>query len=772
MTEAKTTALGTHFGPYRIDTRDNEIIAVRGHELDPRPSLIGQALMHSNELRIERPAVRRSWLEEGPGSNNDQRGKEPFIEVEWEEATDLAASELKRVQAQHGSQAIFAGSYGWGSSGRVHAPSALLFRLLRMFGGYTDVWGTYSSSAAQAIIPYFLGMRYHTAIGRGTSWSVIAEHTELFVSFGGLRLSNTDVTYGGQGTHHTEDWMKKANRNGTEFLNIGPLRDDVDSGIESRWQPIRPGTDVALMLGLIHTLVSQDLADRSFVDTYVHGWDRFADYVTGAADGTPKSAQWASTITGIEASAIQDLAIEMSSKRTLINLGLSVQRADHGEQPYWTAAALASALGQIGLPGGGLAFPFGAQGNVGAGQIRKRVPGMPIPPRPKDSQIISVSRFRELLDNPGEQYDFNGKSGQFPDIKMVWWAGGNPFHHHQNLSELSRAWQRPQTIVVQEPFWTPTAKRADIVLPSSTPLERNDIGGAENLLIAHGRAVDPPGDALDDYEILAMIANRLELETQFTEGRTGDEWVEVLYDLFRVENDWAPEYHEFREIGHLRYPDMGDMGESKQILLSDFRENPTEFPLGTPSGRIELWSETIEEYGYDDCPPHPAWMEPYERIGGDGSERWPLHLISNQPTVRLHSQYDHTEPSLGSKVAGREPIRIHPDAANERGILDGDVVRVFNERGACLAGAVLDDALMPEVVQLSTGAWYDPDSQGMCRAGNPNVLTLDKGTSKLAQGPSAHTCLVDIERFTEPAPRVEAYDPPELIQRSQNRKNA
>ena len=165
-------------------------------------------------------------------------------------------------------------------------------------------------------------------------------------------------------------------------------------------------------------------------------------------------------------------------------------------------------------------------------------------------------------------------------------------------------------------------------------------------------------------------------------------------------------------------------------------------------------------------------MEPYERIGGEGAERWPLHLISNQPTVRLHSQYDHTEPSLGSKVAGREPIRIHPDAANERGILDGDVVRVFNERGACLAGAVLDDALMPEVVQLSTGAWYDPDSQGMCRAGNPNVLTLDKGTSKLAQGPSAHTSLVDIERFTEPAPRVEAYDPPELIQRSQNRKNA
>ena len=302
----KTTALGTHFGPYRIDSRGNEIVAVRGHELDPHPSPIGQAFTHSNELRIMRPAIRRSWLKEGPGSRNELRGSEAFVEVEWDEAIDLASSELKRVHADYGPRSVFAGSYGWGSSGRVHAPSALLFRLLRMYGGYTDVWGTYSSSAAEAIVPYFLGMKYRAAIGQGTSWSVICEHTDLFVSFGGLRLSNTDVTYGGQGPHHTQDWMRKAKRNGTQFVNVGPLRDDLDSGIDPRWQPIRPGTDVALMFGLIHTLISADLIDRSFVDTYVHGWDRFADYVIGEADGVPKSARWASEITGIEHDAIEE----------------------------------------------------------------------------------------------------------------------------------------------------------------------------------------------------------------------------------------------------------------------------------------------------------------------------------------------------------------------------------------------------------------------------------------------------------------------------------
>ena len=756
----KITSLGTHFGPYRIESDGDEVIAVHGHELDPHPSGIGQAYVHRSALRVLRPSIRQSWLQDGPKTRRGRRGNEPFVEVEWDRAIDLLSEELKRVQGDYGPEALFAGSYGWGSSGRVHAPSALLFRLLRMCGGYTDVWGTYSSSAAEAIVPYILGMRYHAAIGRGTSWSVIDKHTDLFVTFGGLRRSNTEVTYGGQGTHHTADWMEKAHGNGTEFLNIGPIRDDIDSQINSRWQPIRPGTDVALMLACIHTLLVQRRIDDDFVNSYVHGWERFAAYVLGDTDGLPKSAAWASGITGIETDTIKNLADEMSRRRTLINVGLSVQRADHGEQSYWTATALACALGQIGLPGGGIAFPFGAQGNVGAGQVRKRVPGIPIPPRPEGPPIISVSRFRELLDRPGATYNFNGQTGRYPEIKMVWWAGGNPFHHHQDLNELSAAWERPDTVVVQEPFWTPTARRADIVLPSTTPLERNDLGGAENMLISHGRAVDPPGYALDDYQILEMVAERMGVKDQFTEGRTADQWVEVLYEIFRAENDWAPSYEEFREVGYLRYPEMNEMGENEQVFLAEYRSDPTVHPLGTPSGRIELWSETIAQFDYDDCPPHPTWMEPFERLGGEGSERWPLHLVSNQPTVRLHSQYDHTEPSQGSKVAGRAPIRLPPQIADERGISDGDVVRVYNDRGSCLAGALIDDSLMPEVVQLSTGAWYDPDADGMCRAGNPNVLTRDKGTSQLAQGPSAHTCLVDIERFEGPAPRVESYDPP------------
>jgi biotin/methionine sulfoxide reductase len=132
--------------------------------------------------------------------------------------------------------------------------------------------------------------------------------------------------------------------------------------------------------------------------------------------------------------------------------------------------------------------------------------------------------------------------------------------------------------------------------------------------------------------------------------------------------------------------------------------------------------------------------------------------------MRLHGQLDNGPLSRSTKVGGREPIWINPRDAEDRSIADGDVVRVFNARGACLAGAVVTDAIAAGVVQIQTGAWYDPEAPGtigaLDRHGNPNVLTLDKGTSRLAQGPSAQTTLVDVERWNGAAPGVAAYDSP------------
>ena len=138
--------------------------------------------------------------------------------------------------------------------------------------------------------------------------------------------------------------------------------------------------------------------------------------------------------------------------------------------------------------------------------------------------------------------------------------------------------------------------------------------------------------------------------------------------------------------------------------------------------------------------------------------------------TRLHSQYDSASHSRAAKIAGREPVRINPADAAARNIKDGDIVRLYNDRGACLAAAVLSDAIRPGVAQLSTGAWFDPldpaRDDSLDKHGNPNVLTQDRGTSRLAQAPSAQSCLAEMERFDGPIPVVTAFDPPKFVSRS------
>ena len=274
----------------------------------------------------------------------------------------------------------------------------------------------------------------------------------------------------------------------------------------------------------------------------------------------------------------------------------------------------------------------------------------------------------------------------------------------------------------------------------------------------------PTREARDDHAIFAGLAERLGFADRFTEGRSPRQWLEHIYEPTRralaERGRNAPSFSEFWEQGELELPTAPWDGG----IVRAFRRDPDAAKLPTPSGRIEIASATIAGFAYPDCPGHPAWMEPVEALTSPLAARFPLQLIANQPATRLHSQLDFGATSLASKIGGREPVRIHPDDAAARGIAAGDIVRLYNDRGACLAGAVLSEALTPGVVQLATGAWYDPEDPAaetpLCVHGNPNALTRDAGTSRLAQGCTGQLCLVEIERFDAPPPQVKAFDPP------------
>ena len=758
----------THWGAYQPVVENGKLVGMPGVDFDPDPSPISDGWIDAfdHPARIRQPCVRKGFYENGLNSNPSGRGCEPFVAVSWETAEKIVADALKQIKQEHGNEAIYAGSYGWASAGKFHHAPSQLYRFLNCFGGYTYSVNSYSFASAEVILPHVMG-NFFILLVNATSWPSLIENTDLFVAFGGIPLKNTQVEYGGHAKHVQRDYLRRAAESDINFVSVSPIRDDIEQNLDAQWLPIVPNSDVALMLGLAHTLLKNDLHNMDFLHRYCVGFDRFRDYLTGQTDGCPKSAFWAEQVCGISANEIESLALRMAKSRTMVSITWALTRQEHGEHAYWTAITLAAMLGQIGQPGGGIGFGYGSTNGVGNMVGRLRFQNFPTG-KNQISSFIPVARISDMLLNPGTEFDYNGNRYTYPDIEMIYWAGGNPFHHHQNLNRLVEAWRKPKCTIVHDSFWTATARFSDVVLPAATMLERTDISSSPRDAYAiHMDQILPAfADSRTDHQIFAGIARNLGFEEEFTENRSETEWVRFLYQQTKDNPhsgaDNLPDYDQFVEQGWFKVDDPPKPG----IMLEPFIQDPEQNPLRTPSGKIEIFSETIDSFNYADCPGHPTWMSPSEWLGKENLEPDTLHMISNQPTPRLHSQLDHGQLSQAHKLHGREVLRMNPEDAKARNIEYGDVVRVHNERGAFLAAVKPDENLRSGVVQIATGAWFDPEDpselKSPCKHGNPNAVTHDRGTSSLAQGPAAMSCLVKVEKLSNSAPRVTAYEPPKI----------
>ncbi|MDP5218902.1 trimethylamine-N-oxide reductase TorA [Ruegeria sp. 2205SS24-7] len=776
----KTT--GSHWGAIKALIKGGQVVDVRPIDEDPNPTdmINGIKGLIYSPSRIRYPMVRADWLDNRERADRTTRGDNRYIRITWDQALDLLYEELERIQTTYGSSGLYAGATGWRATGQFHSCINHMNRAVTMHGPYIKKVGDYSTGAGQTILPYVLGST--EVYAQGTSWPLILENTKTLVFWASDPVKNLQVGWQCE-THESLEYFdtlrEKIAKGEIKVISIDPVRSKTQNHINCEQLYINPMTDVAMMLAVAHVLYTEELYDKAFIDIYALGFDRFIDYVMGRDDeGIERTPEWAADICGVAPDMIRDFARLIASDRTQFMFGWSVQRQQHGEQPYWMGAVLAAMLGQIGLPGGGISYSH-HYSSVGVSTSGATMPGafplnLDLGKTPEHdanfgefSPVIPTTRWIDALLNPGAKIQYNGNEVTLPDLKMAVFVGNNPFHHHQDRNKMRQAIRNLETIVAVDYTWSATCRHADLVLPGCTQFERNDLdmygSYANSGVLAMHRLVDPLFQSRPDFDIFAALTERFGRREEYTRGMREMEWIETLYNECRDANAGKfemPEFADFWDEGLIRFP----RGEH-WVRHAAFREDPEINALGTPSGFIEISSRTIEKFGYDDCGAHPKWMEKLERShGGPGSEKYPIWLQSCHPDQRLHSQMCDSEPYRATySVQGREPIWMSPQDAEQRGLGDGDLVRVFNDRGQLLAGVRLSDNFPPGVARIHEGAWYGPEDAtigALDTYGDPNTLTMDIGASKLSQATSANTCLVQIEEFEGDAPAVTAFGGP------------
>ncbi len=638
--------------------------------------------------RLKKPLLRT-----GP------KGSGEFKEISWPRALDIVAEKLAGIKASHGDEAILYLGGSGSCRGALHNTHSLSARFLNLFGGHTETSGNYSTAAASFTVPYLLG----------TSPAGIDART--------LESSNLIILWGAnfcdaRSGVETETQIQQAKARGIDVIVIDPRRSASVSRLGTRWIPVRPGTDSALMMAVLYVLLDENLVDTAFVNEYSVGFDELVQRVRGVAGAQACTPQWAESICGTPAETIAQFARQYGRARPAALIpGLSIQRTIGGEEATRMAIALQVATGNLGIPGGSSGSPmWSALPGPTVGEIG-------VPPNPVQATVPEY-RWPDVI--------LEGKQGGYPiDVKAIYNVGGNYLVQGSDVHKNIRAFERVEFSVCHDYVLTPTARHCDVVLPSTTFLERDDIvfpdGG--NYLLFSRQAVPPLHQAKNDYDIFCELADRLGFLPAFSGGKSAAEWLESF-----IAGSAVPDYDEFKRAGIFLGADQSRVG------LADFIADPRAHPLDTPSGRVEISSRAYAETGYSAIPEcRVLWT----------SGEHPLRLITPHPKFRIHSQYNNVP-----WFREREPqvLWIHPHDAAERGIQDAQEVCVSSPEGKMRIPARVTGDIMPGVVCLLEGVWpaFDPD--GVDTAGSANVLTSTVPTLP-SNGSRTHSVLVQVTRI-------------------------
>ncbi|TET75995.1 MAG: dimethyl sulfoxide reductase subunit A [Dehalococcoidia bacterium] len=651
-----------------------------------------------------------------------ERGEGNFERISWDEALEKVANEYKRVKETYGPAAVIYLTTG-GDMGQVHNTRTAV-RVFSLAGGCTLMWGIASNEgwmfACQATYGYPAGNDHRDLI-----------NSKLVILWGMNPVNIID----GCGTSYA---LARATEAGTRFIVVDPRFTDTAALVADRWIPIRPGTDAAAMIAMAYVMITEDLHDKRFLDTYTAGFDRFKEYVLGEEDGVPKTPAWAERITNIPAQTIGELAREYATAKPAALLPSKAPgRTAYGEQYHRAAFVLAAMTGNIGIPGGSAGSEISQRGETPFPMgPAMRTGGNPVDaasPRRRDALPTAISKGPGLLArlHNSEVIDaiLKGKAGgYYSDYKMVYTANTNYLNQYPNVNKAVKALKSLEFIAIQEQFITPTAKFADIILPTCTFFERNDaVWGAGPHLAYQRKVIEPLGESRSHLDICTGLAQKLGIADY--SDKTEEEWLE------QIMRPAVTDYERFKETGVEKFYLEPSVPFKREI------EDPANNPFPTPSGKIEIYSQQLADIENPLIPPIPKYIETWESLNEPLAEKYPLQLISTHFKRRAHSQFDNI-PWL--RELEPQAVKINTHDAQARGIKDGDPVRVFNDRGEMIIPAKVTQRIMPSVVDVPEGAWYDPDKQGVDRGGCANVLTRDARSPGGAF--TTNTCLVQVEK--------------------------
>ncbi|HWI51548.1 MAG TPA: DMSO/selenate family reductase complex A subunit [Symbiobacteriaceae bacterium] len=676
-----------------------------------------------------------------------KRGEGKFEPITWEEAYTTIAANLDRIIKKYGNQAIFY-HYASGSLTPIFKswPTGIVNRLLNQIGGYLNYYGTYSSACYSFAAPYILGSAGNNSVDDLVNARLIV----LFAD------NPAETRHGGGGQYQ---WYLKAKQAGAKVIVIDPRLSDTAKAIADEWIPIRPTTDNALINALAYVMITENLHNQAFLDKYCVGFDdahlpagapansSFKSYILGEADGVAKSPAWAEPITGVPRETIVRLAREIAGTKPCAMIqGLGWQRHAYGEQPVRALPTLAAMTGNIGIKGGGTGTRPGG----------KSAPSFsfPLGTNPVKASI-SVFQWPDAITHGTELRAKDGLRGVEKldsNIKFIWnYAGNTLLNQHADINHARKILADEslvEFILVHDIFMTPSAKFADILLPDLSSFERTEMGRdatsqGDKLLYTPAAVKPVHADARDVWEVCLRIAEKLGVADKFTEGRTLEQWQAFMVEAVRKTNPTFPTFEELK-----KNPIIKSAQTPPAVGLATFIQDPEKNKLSTPSGKIEIYSAQLAKMGQDwgmaeILPPIPKYVPAWEGPESPLREKYPLQLVGHHVKRRVHSTHDNN-PWM--EEVEQQAITINELDAAERGIKDGDMVKIWNDRGEIHVVCRVSKGIMPGVADLPQGAWYTPDKNGIDTRGCINTITKYHPTPG-AKGNPQHTNLVQVAKL-------------------------